>query len=133
MGGHPLFTASQVETLHLVLDAEASTERDRLGFYHLPWLATIGFRASPLIGLFGTVLGIIESFIGLSTNGSGNLLGRGSRVVATELTATAAALAVAIPATFGYNIFANRLNRFDSMMEHFGTAVITLLSREGQI
>ena len=45
----------------------------------------------------------------------------------------AAALVVAIPATFGYNIFAGRLNRFDGMMESFGTATIALLVREGQI
>ena len=47
--------------------------------------------------------------------------------------ATAAALAVAIPAVFGYNIFANRLNRFDLLMENFGTSVITKLVREGLV
>ena len=49
------------------------------------------------------------------------------------LIATAAALAVAIPATFGYNIFASRLNRYDSRLENFSTAVIALLVREGRI
>jgi biopolymer transport protein TolQ len=53
--------------------------------------------------------------------------------VAEALIATAAALSVAIPATFGYNIFASRLNRFDGRMESFGTAVIALLAREGKI
>ncbi len=123
-------TGSQIETLHLLLDSEAMAERDRLGRF-LPWLATIG-SASPLIGLFGTVLGVIEAFIGIATKGSGNLSAVAPGV-AEALVATAAALAVAIPATFGYNIFANRLNRFDGAMESFGTAIIALLVREGQI
>ena len=53
--------------------------------------------------------------------------------VGEALTATAAALAVAIPATFGYNIFAARLNRFDGRLERFSTSVIALLVREGRI
>ena len=123
-------TGSQIETLHLLLESEANTERDRLGRF-LPWLATIG-SVSPLIGLLGTVLGVIDAFIGIATKGSGNLSAVAPGV-AEALVATAAALVVAIPATFGYNIFANRLNRFDGLMESFGTATIALLVREGQI
>ena len=97
----------------------------------LPWLATIG-SVSPLIGLLGTVLGVIEAFLGIASKGSGNLSAVAPGV-GEALTATAAALAVAIPATFGYNIFASRVNRFDGKMESFGTAVIALLVREGRI
>ena len=123
-------TGSQIETLHLLLETDAATERDRLGRF-LPWLATIG-SVSPLIGLLGTVLGVIDAFIGIATKGSGNLSAVAPGV-AEALIATAAALVVAIPATFGYNIFAGRINRFDGMMESFGTATIALLVREGQI
>lgn len=123
-------TGSQIETLHLLLETDASAERDRLGRF-LPWLATIG-SVSPLIGLLGTVLGVIDAFIGIATRGSGNLSAVAPGV-AEALAATAAALVVAIPATFAYNIFAGRLNRFDGMMESFGTATIALLVREGQI
>jgi len=123
-------TGSQIETLHLLLETDAATERDRLGRF-LPWLATIG-SVSPLIGLLGTVLGVIDAFIGIATKGSGNLSAVAPGV-AEALIATAAALIVAIPATFGFNIFAGRLNRFDGMMESFGTATIALLVREGQI
>jgi biopolymer transport protein TolQ len=125
-----MLTGSQIETLHLLLETDASAERDRLGRF-LPWLATIG-SVSPLIGLLGTVLGVIDAFIGIATRGSGNLSAVAPGV-AEALVATAAALIVAIPATFGYNIFAGRLNRFDGMMESFGTATIALLVREGQI
>jgi biopolymer transport protein TolQ len=123
-------SGSQIETLHLVLDSDASDERDRIGRF-LPWLATIG-SASPLIGLLGTVLGIIEAFLGIASKGSGNLSAVAPGV-AEALIATAAALTVAIPATFGYNIFASRLNRLDGRMESFSTAVIALLVREGRI
>jgi biopolymer transport protein TolQ len=123
-------SGSQIETLHLLLDTQAGEERDRLGRF-LPWLATIA-SASPLIGLLGTVLGIIEAFLGIATKGSGNLAAVAPGV-GEALTATAAALAVAIPATFGYNIFASRLNRFDGKMESFSSALIALLVREGLI
>ena len=123
-------TASQVETLHLILETEAGAERDRLG-RHLPWLATIG-SVSPLIGLFGTVLGVISAFVGIATQGSGNLAAVAPGV-AEALIATAAALAVAIPATFAYNILANRLNRIDAVFETFGTALIAMLAREGHV
>jgi biopolymer transport protein TolQ len=123
-------SGSQIETLHLLLDSDASDERDRLARF-LPWLATIG-SVSPLIGLLGTVLGVIEAFLGIASKGSGNLSAVAPGV-GEALTATAAALAVAIPATFGYNIFASRVNRFDGKMESFGTALIALLVREGRI
>jgi len=123
-------TGSQLEALHLLLDAEADGERQRLGS-RIPWLATIG-SVSPLLGLLGTVIGVIQAFIGIATKGSGNLSAVAPGV-AEALIATAASLAVAIPATFGYNILANRLNRFDSAMDRFSAAVIARFVREGQI
>ncbi|HEX6535083.1 MAG TPA: MotA/TolQ/ExbB proton channel family protein [Gemmatimonadaceae bacterium] len=128
-GASPL-SGSQVEALRLVLDAETSEERDRLAQF-IPWLATIG-SVSPLIGLFGTVLGVIDAFMGIATKGSGNL-GAVAPGVAEALTATAAALAVAIPAVFGYNIFASRLNRLEGQLEGFGTEIIAMMVREGRI
>jgi biopolymer transport protein TolQ len=123
-------SASQVEALRLVLDSETNAERDLLGRY-IPGLAMIG-SASPLMGLLGTVLGVISAFLGIALKGSGNL-GAVAPGVAEALTATAAALAVAIPAVFGYNIFAAKLNRFDGELEGFGSEVIALMAREGRI
>lgn len=123
-------SGSQVEALRLVLDSQTTSERQALGRY-VPWLASIG-SVSPLIGLLGTVLGVIDAFIGVATRGAGNL-GAVAPGVADALTATAAALAVAIPAVFGYNFFANRLNRFDGELEGFGSELIALMVREGRI
>ena len=52
------------------------------------------------------MLGVIDAFVGIAAKGSGNL-GAVAPGVAEALIATAAALSVAIPAVFGYNIFAN--------------------------
>ncbi|HVT37752.1 MAG TPA: MotA/TolQ/ExbB proton channel family protein [Gemmatimonadaceae bacterium] len=123
-------SASQVEALRLVLDSETNAERDQLGRF-IPGLAIIG-SVSPLLGLLGTVLGVIHAFLGIATQGSGNL-GAVAPGVAEALTATAVALAVAIPGVFGYNIFATKLNRFDGELEGFGSEVIALMAREGRI
>jgi len=123
-------SGAQVEALRQVLDSESGAVRDQLGRF-VPSLATIG-SVSPLIGLLGTVLGIIEAFLGIATKGSGNI-GAVAPGVAEALIATAAALAVAIPAVFGYNIFAHRLNRFDGELDGFGSELIALMVREGRI
>lgn len=123
-------SASQVQALRLVLDSETNSERERLGTW-IPTLAMIG-SVSPLLGLLGTVLGIIEAFLGVARGGSGNLAAIAPGV-AEALIATAMALAVAIPAYFGYNIFAARLNRFDGELDGFGTEVIALMAREGRL
>ena len=52
-------------------DQWVTAERDRLGRW-VPSLATIG-SVSPLIGLLGTVLGIIDAFVGIASKGSGNI------------------------------------------------------------
>jgi biopolymer transport protein TolQ len=120
----------QVEALRLVLESEADLGRDRLGRL-VSWLATIG-SVSPLVGLFGTVLGVISAFTGIAERGSGNL-GAVAPGVAEALVATAAALAVAIPAVFGYNLFATRLNRVGGELDGFGSELVALLVREERI
>jgi len=124
------FSSAQVEALQLVLDAETTFERDRLARW-VPSLATIG-SVSPLIGLLGTVLGVIDAFVGIAAKGSGNI-GAVAPGVAEALIATAAALSVAIPAVFAYNIFAARLNKIEGELESFGSELIALMVREGMI
>ncbi len=129
-GAPATLSAAQVEALRLVLDSETNAERDALGTY-IPFLAMVG-SVSPLLGLLGTVLGVISAFLGVARGGSGNLAAVAPGV-AEALIATALALAVAIPAYFGYNIFAARLNRFDGELDGFGSEVIALMAREGRL
>ncbi len=76
----------------------------------LPILASLGSNA-PFVGLFGTVLGIIEAFAALG--GTGSQSGAASVVgaLAEALIATAVGLLVAIPALVAYNYFSSRLKR----------------------
>lgn len=121
---------AQVEALQMLLDKEATGERDRLERL-LPWLATIG-AVSPLIGLLGTVLGVINAFLGVAASGSGNISAVAPGV-AEALIATALALTVAIPAVFGYNYFASTLNHLTSEIDAFSTDIVALLVRDGRI
>lgn len=102
-------------------------EIDRLG-RSLPFLATTG-SATPFIGLFGTVWGIMNSFHDIGMRGSASLA-----VVAPgiseALVATAAGLAVAIPAVVFYNFYSNKLAEFESEVEHFSTDYLNLIERD---
>jgi biopolymer transport protein TolQ len=121
---------SQVDALQLLMEKEANVERELLE-RKLPWLATIG-SVAPLIGLLGTVLGVINAFLGVAASGSGNISAVAPGV-AEALIATALALVVAIPAVFGYNLFASRLNRLSGELDAFSTDVIALLVRDGRL
>jgi len=79
-------------------------------------LATIGTTA-PFIGLFGTVVGIINAFRGMAMTGSGGL-GAVSAGIAEALVTTAFGLFVAIPAVWMYNYFMNRIERFNIEMSN---------------
>lgn len=85
-------------------------------------LATISTTA-PFIGLFGTVVGIINSFRGMAASGSGGL-GAVSAGIAEALFATALGLAVAIPAVWLYNYFSNKIERFNVEMENAASELI---------
>lgn len=79
-------------------------------------LATISATA-PFVGLFGTVIGIINSFRGMAVSGSGGL-GAVSAGIAEALAATALGLAVAIPAVWLYNYFQGKIERFGVEMNN---------------
>ena len=64
-------TPTQLDTLWLVLEKNLAQERDELG-HGMPWLAIIG-SVSPLLGLMGTVVGVMNSFIGITAEGSANI------------------------------------------------------------
>jgi biopolymer transport protein TolQ len=123
-------TPTQLEALKMVLGKEVGAERDLLGHY-IPWLATIG-SVSPLLGLLGTTLGIINAFTGIATKGSGNLSAVAPGV-AEALVATFAGLAAAIPAVIAYNLYVNRVRLFAGELEGFASELIGTMAREGLV
>jgi len=94
----------------------------------LSFLATTG-SATPFIGLFGTVWGIMTSFQEIGMRGSASLA-----VVAPgiseALVATAAGLAVAIPAVVFYNYYNNELSNMESDMQSFSADFLNLVERD---
>ena len=85
-------------------------------------LATIG-ATSPFIGLFGTVVGIINAFRGMAITGSGGL-GAVSAGIAEALVTTAVGLFVAIPAVWLYNYFLNQVERFQVEMANSSSELV---------
>ena len=123
-------TTTQLEALRMVLAKEVAAERDAAARF-LPWLATFG-SVSPLLGLLGTVLGVMDAFIGIAVGGSGNIAAIAPGV-AEALVTTVAGLAVAVPAVMAYNIFVNRLGLFAGELEGFAQEIIGSLAREGRL
>lgn len=121
---------TQLEALRMMLAKEIGAERDVMARF-LPWLATIG-SASPLMGLLGTVVGVMDAFIGIATGGSGNISAVAPGV-AEALVTTVAGLVVAIPAVMAYNLLASRLGLFAGEMEGFAHEIVGTLAREGRL
>ena len=88
----------------------------------LSGLANIGTTA-PFIGLFGTVIGIINAFRGMAMSGSGGIAAV-SAGIAEALVTTALGLFVAIPAVWMFNIFMNNIERFQVEMSNSANELI---------
>jgi biopolymer transport protein TolQ len=94
----------------------------------VPFLATTG-NTTPFIGLFGTVWGIMNSFAGIGQSGSASLA-----VVAPgiseALVATAAGLAVAIPAVIAFNHFMQKIRVIESDLISFSADLLNIIERD---
>ncbi len=127
-GNEPLeMQLATMDNLKRAIRKAESQEMSDLG-KSLSFLATTG-SAAPFIGLFGTVWGIMASFHDIGMRGSASLA-----VVAPgiseALVATAAGLAVAIPAVIAYNFFANQLVEIENEMQNFSTDFLNLVERD---
>jgi biopolymer transport protein TolQ len=104
-----------------------NTEMTRLT-QMVPFLATTG-NTTPFIGLFGTVWGIMNSFHGIGQRGSASLA-----VVAPgiseALVATAAGLAVAIPAVIAFNHFMQKIRVIETELHSFSADFLNILDRD---
>ncbi len=105
----------------------SSLESAKLEKY-LSFLATTGSTA-PFIGLFGTVWGIMNSFMGIGAAGSASLAVVAPGI-AEALIATAAGLAAAIPAVIAYNYYLTGARQMIIEMEDFSEELLDFFSRE---
>jgi biopolymer transport protein TolQ len=97
----------------------------------MTWLATIAAIA-PFIGLFGTVMGIIDAFHGLGTAGAATLRAVAPGISEALIT-TAAGLVVAIPAVVGYNQLTARLREFAARMDDFGRELLNAIENAAMV
>ena len=114
--GHP----AAIEAMQEVGEEETMKMEHNLGY-----MALIG-NISPMIGLFGTVQGMIQAFRTIAVSGSTPAAGELAMDISTALFTTLAGLAVAIPAIAIYNILRNRIHRLTLQV---GVASETLLEK----
>ena len=126
-GGNPVASLELVTSA--VRDSMSETlirMKQGLGF-----LATIGSTA-PFVGLFGTVVGIINAFRGIAATGSGGMAAV-SGGIAEALVATALGIFVAIPAVVSFNHFTGKLENFQVEMNRASSQLVNCLFKVPEI
>ena len=116
-----------VDNVRRALRQGVGTELARLQS-SLSLLATTA-NTAPFIGLFGTVWGIMSSFhsIGMLKSASLATVAPG---ISEALVATAIGLAVAVPATIGFNVFMGKLSQVDTLLVNFAGVFLNRVQRE---
>lgn len=117
-GSGPARSVIALERAAQTASSEALTSMET----HLPWLATIG-AVSPFVGLFGTIMGIVDAFHGLGTAGAATLRAVAPGISEALIT-TAAGLLVAVPAVIAYNMFGANLREFGSRLDDFSRELL---------
>jgi biopolymer transport protein TolQ len=129
-GNDPTSTMSQalggLENIQRAMRRATNTEMTYMERY-MPFLATTA-SAAPFVGLFGTVWGIMKSFIGIKEAGTAglNVVAPG---IAEALIATAVGLAAAIPAVIAYNFFLSRIRQIDGEIDNFSNDFLNIVKR----
>lgn len=118
---------SIVDGTHRAMRVALSREVDELET-HLPFMATVG-SISPYIGLFGTVWGIMNSFIALGAVKQATLA-MVAPGIAEALIATAMGLFAAIPAVMAYNRFSHNVEKLENSYGNFMEEFSSILQRQ---
>jgi biopolymer transport protein TolQ len=124
--GEEALSPERLESVQRAMRRVQASEIERMEHY-LAFLATTA-SAGPFIGLFGTVVGIINSFHAIGTQGSASLAVVAPGI-AEALIATAAGLLAAIPAVIGYNYFVGRVRHWSTEMDNFALEFANLTER----
>jgi biopolymer transport protein TolQ len=105
------------------------TAQDEISYMerYLAFLGTTG-TVGPLLGLFGTVWGIMDAFYGIGLKGSGDI-GALAPGLAEALINTTGGLFVAIPAVIAYNYFAEKIKDMATRMDSFSVEFMSFVSR----
>jgi biopolymer transport protein TolQ len=118
--------AADTENVERALRRASQNEMTRLE-NHLPFLATTG-SVGPFIGLFGTVWGIMDSFLSIAAE-RGATLDVVAPGIAEALIATAIGLLAAIPAVMAYNYFVRKIRIVEAETEAFAIDLLNIVRR----
>jgi biopolymer transport protein TolQ len=122
-GSGPPRSLAPLERSAQTAASEAITALER----RLTWLATIA-QTAPFVGLFGTVMGVVDAFHGLGSAGSATLRAVAPGISEALIT-TAAGLFVAVPAVVAYNQFSARIRIFASATDDFCRELLNSLEQ----
>jgi biopolymer transport protein TolQ len=121
------FRGTLEQRIDRVMQLTLSREMEQLE-RHMTFLASLGSNGM-IVGLFGTVLGIMNSFEAIATQQSANLAVVAPGI-AEALFATAIGLVAAIPAAIAYNKISSDLNRYANRLDAFSSEFISIISRQ---
>jgi biopolymer transport protein TolQ len=124
--GNPAGKIKSVGAVSVAMQLASADQMRRIEKY-LPWLATTG-SVTPFIGLFGTVLGVMDAFLGLGSAGAASLSAVAPGI-AEALITTAAGLFAAIPAVIAYNHFVHRAREMGGRMDNFTMEVTAQIEK----
>ena len=114
------------EAVEQILAKEIRLQRGRFE-RGLLFLGTLGNNA-PFIGLFGTVLGIVDAFRGLGQSQNAGAMANVMSAIAQALTATAIGILVALPAVIAYNVFQKKAQDVEENASALGNVILADLS-----
>jgi biopolymer transport protein TolQ len=115
-----------IENVERALNRASTSELTELES-KVSFLGTVG-AAAPFVGLFGTVMGILNAFNEIAEKGNATL-STVAAPIGNALFATAAGLFAAIPAVVAYNSFVSRIKIFDTEMANFSSDFLNIVKR----
>ncbi len=121
------FSAAGIEALKARIDAVSSKQAYSLSDKLV--ILTLSIAGGPFLGLLGTVIGVMITFAAIAAQGNVNVNAIAPGVAAALL-ATAAGLAVAIPALFGYNLILTRIKRINAANRSFADALVARIAEQ---
>ena len=116
------------ENVKRALHRSGNSESIRL-MQMVPFLATTG-NTAPFIGLFGTVWGIMNSFHSIAFQKGSATIAAVAPGISEALVATAAGLAVAIPAVIAFNYFSQKIRIIESELDSFSSDFLNIIERD---
>lgn len=123
---NPVLSERNIAGIQRALNRSSASELSLLE-KHISWLATTG-SVTPFIGLLGTVVGIINAFLGLGLEKTTSIQAVAPGI-SEALVATAAGLFAAIPAVIAYNHFISGIKDIAADMDDFSSEFLNLVER----